>query len=84
MKLKFKLLNISSCVVNFKVLKDENILKILRKLNQILSLSVKTPVLILLYGSQTNSSESLNQEILENVMSYLKATACFSRALISF
>ena len=35
-KLKFKLLNISSCVVNFKVLKDENILKILRKLNQIL------------------------------------------------
>ena len=37
------------------------------------SLSAKNEVLILLYGSRTNS-ENLNQDILKNVISYLKAT----------
>ena len=49
-----------------------------------LSLSVKNQALILLYGSQTNNSESFNQEILKNVISYLKATTRFDRPLIDF
>ena len=49
-----------------------------------LSLSVKNQVLILLYGSQTNHSESFNQEILKNVICYLKATTRFDRLLIDF
>ena len=44
-----------------------------------LSLSAKN--LILSYGSRTNS-ENLNQEILENVISYLKAPTRFDRTLI--
>ena len=46
--------------------------------------NAKNQVLILLYGSQNNNSESLNQEILENVISYLKATTRFDRPLIDF
>ena len=84
-ELKLKLLNISCCVVNFTVLKDLNFLKILRKLNQIfLKLSAKNQVFISLCGSQTCNSESLNQEILKNVISYLKATTRFDRLLIDF
>ena len=49
-----------------------------------LSLSAKNQALILLYGSQTNNSESFNQEILKNVISYLKATTRFDRPLIDF
>ena len=49
-----------------------------------LSLSAKKQILILLYDSQTNNSESLNQEILKNVISYLKATTRFDRPLIDF
>ena len=36
-----------------------------------LSLSAKNQALILLYGSQTINSESLNQEILKNMITYL-------------
>ena len=43
-----------------------------------LKLSAKNQVLILLYGSQTNS-QNLNQEILKNVIIYLKATTRFDR-----
>ena len=49
-----------------------------------LSLSVKDQVLVLLYGSQTSNSESLNQEIIKNVISYLKATTRFDKPLIDF
>ena len=35
-----------------------------------LCLGAKNQVLTLLYGSQTNNSESFNQEILKNVISY--------------
>ena len=49
-----------------------------------LSLSAKNQVLILLYGSQTSNSESLNHKILRNVISYLKATTRFDRPLIDF
>ena len=48
-----------------------------------LNLNAKNQVLILLYGSQT-ISENLNQEILKNVIFYLKATARFDRPLIDF
>ena len=48
-----------------------------------LCLIAKNQVLILLYGSRTNS-ENLNQEILKNVISYLQATTCFDRPLIDF
>ena len=48
-----------------------------------LSLSAKNQVLILLYGSRTNS-QNLNQEILKNVIFYLKATTRFDRPLIDF
>ena len=52
-------------------------------LTNFLSLSVKNQVLILLYGSRTNS-QNLNQEILKNVIFYLKATTRFDRPLIDF
>ena len=48
-----------------------------------LSLSAKNQVLILFYGSQTNS-QNPNQEILKNVIFYLKATTRFDRPLIDF
>ena len=48
------------------------------------SLIVKNQVLILYYGSQTSNSESLNQEIRKNAISYFKATTCFDRPLIGF
>ena len=48
-----------------------------------LSLSANIQVLILLYGSRTNS-ENLNQQVLKNVISYLKATTRFDRPLIDF
>ena len=47
-----------------------------------LSLSAKNQ-LILLYGSQTNNSEGLNQEILKN-MTYLKSAARFDRSFFNF
>ena len=49
-----------------------------------LSLSAKNQVFILLYGSQTSNSKTLNQEILKNVISYLKASTRFDRPLINF
>ena len=48
-----------------------------------LGLSAKNQVLILLYGSRTNS-KNLNQEIFKNVIFYLKATTRFDRPLIDF
>ena len=48
-----------------------------------LSLSAKNQVLILLYGSRTNS-QNLNQEILKNVIFYVKATTRFDRPLVDF
>ena len=48
------------------------------------SLIAKNQVLVLLYGSRTNNSKNLNQEILKNVISYLKATTRFNRPLIDF
>ena len=48
-----------------------------------LNLNAKNQVLILLYGSRT-ISENLNQEILKNVIFYLKATTRFDRPLIDF
>ena len=47
-------------------------------------LSAKNQVLILLYGSQTNNYERLNQELLKNVVSYLKAIIRFDKASIDF
>ena len=47
-------------------------------------LSTKNQALILLCGSQINNSESLNQEIFKNVISYLKVTTHFDRLLINF
>ena len=46
-------------------------------------LSAKNQGLTLLNVSQTNNSESLNQETLENVISYLKVTTCFNRPIIN-
>ena len=48
-----------------------------------LSFSAKNQVLILLYGSQTNS-ENLYRETLKNLIFYLKATTLFDRPLIEF
>ena len=79
-ELKLKLESISSCVVNFTVLKDYNFLKVEPNF---LSLSAKNQILILFYGSQTNS-QNPNQEILKNVIFYLKATTRFDRPLIDF
>ena len=48
-----------------------------------LNLNAKNQVLILLYGSRTNSKD-LNQEILKNVIFHLKATTRFDRPLTDF
>ena len=62
-------------------------LKLFEKLEKVepnfLNLNAKNQVLILLYGSRT-ISENLNQEILKNVIFYLKATTRFDRPLIDF
>ena len=71
---RLKVLNISSYVANFTDKVEPNFI----------SLSATNQVLILLYGSQTNNPDSLNQEILKYVISYLKATTRFDRPLIDF
>ena len=48
-----------------------------------LNLNAKNQVLVLLYGSRT-IFENLNQEILKNVILYLKATTRFDKPLIDF
>ena len=62
-------------------------LELLEKLEKVepnfLNLNAKNQVLILFYGSRT-ISENLNQEILKNVIFYLKGTTRFDRPLIDF
>ena len=70
--------NISSCVVIFTVLKDYSFLKALMKTNL-----NEDQVNTLLYGSQTNNSKRVNQEILKFVIACMKATTRFGRSLIS-
>ena len=82
-ELKLKLQNISSCVVNFTVLKDAVLEKLKKVEPDFLSSSAKNQVLILLYDSRTNS-QNLNKKILKNVIFYLKATTRFDRPLIDF
>ena len=48
-----------------------------------LNLNEKDQVNTLLYGFQTNASKCANQEILKFVITYIKATTCFDRSLIS-
>ena len=59
----------------------ENLEKVERNF---LGLSAKKQVLILLYDSQTDNSESLNRDSLKKVISYLKATTHFDKPLIGF
>ena len=75
---KSKQQNISSCVVIFTVLKDYSFLKALMKTNL-----NEDQVNTLLYGSQTNNSKRVNQEILKFVIACMKATTRFGRSLIS-
>ena len=82
-ELKLKLQNISFCVFNFTVLKNAVLEKLKKVEPNFLSSSAKNQVLILLYGSRTNS-QSFNQKILKNVIFYLKATTRFDRPLIDF
>ena len=46
-----------------------------------LKLNVKDKVSSLLYGSQSATSKSSNQEILKFVINYIKEIACFERPL---
>ena len=56
----------------------------LRKVDSnFLNLNEKDQVNTLLYGSQTNDSKCVNQEILKFVITYIKATTRFDRSLIS-
>ena len=80
-ELKLKLQNISSCC-QFHITQRLEFLENLEKVEpNFLSLSAKNQVLILLYGSRT-ISENLNQEILKNVIFYLKATTYFDRLVL--
>jgi len=47
------------------------------------NLNSKDQVSFLLYGSKTDNSLNLNQNILKNVVTYLKATGRFDKSLIS-
>ena len=62
-------------------------LELFKKLEKVepnfLNLNAKNQVLILMYGSRT-IPKNLNQEILKNVIFYLKATTRFDRPLIDF
>ena len=75
-KLKLKLLNSFSTQ---RLEYFENLEK-----NEPNFLSAKNQVLILLYDSQTNNYERLNQELLKNVVSYLKAIIRFDKPSIDF
>ena len=56
----------------------------LRKVDSnFLNLNEKDQVNTLFYGSQTNDSKCVNQEILKFVITYIKATTRFDRSLIS-
>ena len=59
----------------------ENLEKVVPKF---LSLSAKNQVLVLLHGSQAKNFQSFNEEIIENVISYLKAITRFDRPLVDF
>ena len=48
-----------------------------------LKLNPKNLVQFLLYGSQTNDTKTLNRDILESVITYIKTTARFDRPLIN-
>ena len=50
----------------------------------ILSLSKKDQVNVLLYGLQNDNSKSLNQDIIKHVVNYIKATGRFEKPLIAF
>ena len=75
-KLKLKLLNSFSTQ---RLEYFENLEK-----NEPNFLSAKNQVLILLYDSQTNNYERLNQELLKNVVSYLKAIIRFDKPSVDF
>ena len=77
-ELKLKPLNISQYS---KIKHFENLEKVEPNF---LGLNLKNKDLILLYGSQTNNSEIINQKILKNVTFYHKATTHFDRPLINF
>ena len=49
-----------------------------------LNLNEKDQVSVLLYGYQINKPKSFNQSILNDVVSYAKATARFGKPLLSF
>ena len=70
MELKLKSLNTSSCIASYIPLIDLNVPNIsiiheIVKVNQqFLKLTAKDQVLVLLYGSQRNNFENLNQNII--------------------
>ena len=49
-----------------------------------LNLNEKDQVDVLLYGYQINKSKNFSQSILNNVISYVKATARFDKPLFNF
>ena len=49
-----------------------------------LNLNEKDQVDVLLYGYQINKSKNFSKSILNNVISYVKATARFDKQLVSF
>ena len=62
-------------------------LKLFEKLKKVdsifFNLNEKDQVNTLVYGSQTNDSKCVNQEILKFIIAYIKATTRFDRSLIS-
>ena len=57
----------------------------LEKVDQnFLNLNEKDQVNVLLYGYQINKRKSFDQSILSNFISYVKATAWFDKAMVSF
>ena len=84
-ELNLKPLNIFSCIVICTVLYDWNFFQNLETADsEFLTLIATNQVYVLLYGSQTNNSKSLNPEILKNVTSYFEATTRFGGPLINF
>ena len=64
--------------------KNAELFESLRKVDSnFLNLNEKDQVNTLLYGSQTNDSKCVNQEIVKFLITYIKATTRFDRLLIS-
>ena len=67
----------------YSTYKSELFDNIVNVVQQLFNLTAKDQVFVLLYSSQRNNSENLNQNIISFVIKYLKSTARFDRFMFN-